>query len=535
LRQKKRGKLDKKISVFREAPTDEAKSKRFSLGALLSFLGLSLGGVLTAGWTVVMTRLLGPADFGILGPIFQAFWLLTLIATVGIHMAITTYAAHHWENEREKARNFSSDGNKLIFAIGICLLVVSFVILVSLFLLELISGVVAAIGVSLALAIFTNAQFWGINHILLGAQRTDHFSVGHFSAPFGALLSSTLFVILAQWRWGEDSRMDIAGGMLGFAIGGATAWAIARYLLRKTDIGIFKALYDYRKKAGLYKKIIKFGGMTCLAHIGYTFLNTVPMVVVGLFAARGVFAATLEESLVISGHFSAAFLYGSIPLALMGITFPIISAMSEAEAQGRKDLVQHYLNKILWASFAILGGVLIVYFFAGGRIAELFAGREFPAERLHPIVVLAALGITFTGLNFVLFNSYIGLKKPNYAAIAMAAGAVLQVIAITAAIRIYGNIIMVSIFFLVASVLTFLITAYFLLPLKLKITPALLIVPAVCALIASVMTQRFFPLLAMPEIWLIPPFILQIAVLLIMYVVLFLAMNKAFLKKYTEM
>ena len=184
----------------------------------------------------------------------------------------------------------------------------------------------------------------------------------------------------------------------------------------------------------------------------------------------------------------------------MGITFPIISAMSEAEAHGRKDLVQHYLNKILWASFAILGGVLIFYFFAGGKIVEFLAGEEFPAELLHPIVVLAALGITFTGLNFVLFNSYIGLKKVNYSAMAMMAGVILQMIAITGAISIYGDIIIVSRFFLGASMLTFLITAYFLRPLKLKIVPLFIIVPAGCALVASVITQRFFPLQAMPEI-----------------------------------
>ena len=495
---------------------------------------MTLGGLFLAGWTIVMTRLLGPADFGILGPIFQSYWVLTLIAIVGIHMAITTYVAHHWEKEREKARDFSSDGNKLVFIIGICLLIASFVILGGLLLFGVIPGVVAAIGVSLALAIFTTAQFWSVTQILLGMQRTDYFSVGHFVFPFAVLLSSTLFVVFAQWRWGEASRMDIAGGVLGIAVGGVAAWALARHLLKKADIETFKSLYDFKKKAWLYRKIVKFGGMTNLAHIGYTLLNTIPMVLVSLFAARGAFALTHEENLIASGHFSAAFLYGSGALALTGITFPIISAMSEAEAQGRKDLVQHYLNKILWASFAILGGVLIFYFFAGGKIVEFLAGGEFPAERLHPIVVLAALGITFTGLNFVLFNSYIGLKKVNYAAIAMMAGVALQGIAVTAAIRIYGDIIIVSKFFLGASALTFLITVYFLLPLKLKIAAPLIIVPAVCALIASIMTQRFFPLQRVPEIWIVPPFILQIAALSITYAVLFLAMNKAFLKKYME-
>ncbi len=523
-----------KISVFAEAPTDEAKSKRFSLGALLSLAGMTLGGLFLAGWTVVMTRLLGPADFGILGPIFQSYWVLTLIAIAGIHMAVTTYVAHHWEKERDRARDFGSDGNKLVFIIGICLLVSSSVLLGGLFFIGIIPGIIAAIGASLTLAIFTTAQFWSVTQILLGMQRTDYFSVGHFSFPFTALLSSTLFVILAQWRWGAESQMDIAGGILGLAVGGVLAWALARHLLRKADIEMFKSLYGFKKRAGLYKKIVKFGAMTNLAHIGYTLLNTIPMVLVGLFAARGVFALTHEENLIVSGHFSAAFLYGSGALALMGMTFPIISAMSEAEAQGRKDLVQHYLDKILWASFAILGGVLIFYFFAGGKMVEFLAGEEFPAELLHPMVVLAALGITFTGLNFVLFNSYIGLKKVNYSAMAMIAGVVLQAIAITAAIRIYGDIIIVGRFFLGASMLTFLITAYFLHPLKLKIVPLFIIVPAGCALLASVITQRFFPLQEMPEIWVIPPFIFQIAALLIMYAVLFLAMDKVFLKKYVE-
>lgn len=526
--------MSERVSVFQEAVTDEAKSKRFSLGALLSLAAMTLGGVFLTGWTVVMTRLLGPADFGILGPIFQSYWVLTLIAIVGIHMAVTTYVAHHWEKERDKARDFGSDGNKLVFIIGICLLTFSFVILGSLFLFGVISGIIAAIGTSLALAVFTTAQFWSVTQILLGMQRTDYFSVGHFLFPFTAFLSSTLFVALTQWRWGAESQMDIAGAILGLAVGGVAAWAAARHFLRKVDIEMFKSLYDFKKKAGLYKKIVRFGAMTNLAHIGYTLLNTIPMVLVGLFAARGIFAPTLEENLIVSGHFAAALLYGSGGLALMGMTFPIISAMSEAEAHGRKDLVQHYLNKILWASFAILGAVLIFYFFAGGKIVEFLAGEEFPAELLHPIVVLAALSITFTGLNFVLFNSYIGLKKVNYSAIAMMAGAALQTVAITTAISIYGDIIIVGRFFLGASMSTFLITAYFLRPLKLKIVPLFIIVPAGCALVASVITQRFFPLQAMPEIWIIPPFIFQIAALLIMYGILFLAMDKAFLKKYVE-
>jgi len=481
-----------------------------------------------------MTRLLGAHDFGILGPIFQSFWVLTLIAIIGVHMAIATYVAHHWENEGGQARDFASQGNKLVFIIGICVLSTSLLVLGGLLIFGLISEITAAIGASLVLTIFTTAQFWSINHVLLGIHRTDYFSVGHFTLPFAAFLSSTLFVVLAQRFWGEASQMDIAGGILGLAVGGAFAWGVAYHLLKKTDVETFRGLYDFKKSAGLYKKIVKFGAMTNLAHISYTLLNTIPLILVASFAARGMFAPTIEENLIISGHFAAAFLYGSLGLALMGLTFPIISAMSEAEAQGKKDLVQHYLNKILWASFAILGGVLILYFSAGGKIVEFLAGRQFPAVLLHRVIVLLASGIVFTGLNFVLFNSYIGLKKVNYAAIAMLCGVVLQTIAITVAIHLHGNIIMVGTFFLGASALTFLITVYFLHPLKLKIESPLVIVPALCGIISSVITHKFFALGAMPKIWTIPPFVFQIAALLIMYVVLFLAMNKAFLKKYVE-
>jgi O-antigen/teichoic acid export membrane protein len=520
--------MEKKISVFEKATTDREKSERLVAGSIFSMLATIFGGAFMTAWMISTTQLLGPKDFGIFGPIFQSFWAVATLISLGINVSITTFVAHHWEKEKEEARKFSADGSKLMLIIGAAVSVLVILILLYLLFTNYITSFYFWLILVYTLGIFFNLQFWAIQGILLGVQRTDYYALGNFLFPTMNFIFSLILILLSQKIFGKESQIDIISATSGLLFGGFFGSILAMFLLKKVDVETYKVLYDFSKIYNLFKKIIKFGGISTIANLNYTIFNSISCVIVGILATKfGIFAENHSLNLKQSGYYSASYLYASAALMIMGLAYPLISAMSEAEAQGKRELMQHYLDLILKVSFAIITGVFIFYASVGGEIVHFLAGKEYPIEEVKGITIIISLGICFLSLFYLLLNIFFGVKRPQYAAISITIALIIQVIGLFFIPFLFKSTISAGFVLTISSFVAMAISIYYLVKnVNLKIKPILYIAPILSALPAYIIANLFVPKNGLF-------FFLCAGVLLLIYGAIYTIFDKLYLSKIT--
>lgn len=524
---------EKKSSIFAKAETDKEKANRLVAGSIVSMLATIFGGAFMAAWMISTTQLLGPKDFGIFGPIFQSFWAVATLISLGINVSITTFVAHHWEKEKEEARKFSADGSKLMLVIGggISLLVI--LILFLLWMTNYIDSFRFWLLFVYILGIFLNLQFWAIQGIILGVQRTDYYALGNFLFPTMNFTFSLSLILLAQKIFGKESQMDIISATSGLLFGGFFGTILALFLLKKIDEETYREIYDFSKIYHLFRKIITFGGISTIANVNYTLFNSISCIIVGILAGKfGIFAANHSLNLKQSGYYSASYLYASAALMIMGLAFPLISAMSEAEAQGKRELMQHYLDLILKFSFPIIIGVFIFYASVGGEIVSFLAGKEYPISEVRGITIIVSLGICFLSLFYLLLNVFFGVKKPQYGAVSITVALIIQVVGLFSLVFLFKNTISAGFVLTFSSFIAMVISIYYLVKyVNLKIKPILYIAPLLSAVPAFIIANLFVS--KQGSVFFIPKFFLCAAVLLIIYGMIYAIFDKIFLSKIT--
>lgn len=525
---------EKKSSIFEKAETDREKSERLVAGSIVSMLATIFGGAFTTFWMISTTQLLGPRDFGIFGPIFQSFWAVLTLVSLGVNVSITTFVAHHWEKEKEEARKFSSDGAKLMLLIGIIILISLTFIIFLLWILNYITGFYFWLIFVYIVGVFFNLQFWAIQGILLGVQRTDYYSLGNFLFPTVNFFFSLSLIILSQKIFGRESLIDVIAATSGLLFGGFFGTVLALFLLKKVDENTYRVLYDFSRIYNLFKKIVKFGGISTVANVNYNIFNSLSCIIVGILAAKfGIFAKDISLNLKQSGYYSASYLYASAALMIMGLAFPLISAMSEAEAQNKRELMQHYLDLILKISFSILAGVFIFYALVGGEVVNFLAGKEYPLKEVKGITVVISLGICFLSLFYLLLNVFFGVKKPEYAAVSITVGLIFQILGLFTVPFIFKRTISAAYVFTFSSFLTVAFAIYYLRKyVNLKIKSVFYIAPAISGLIAFLISHNFIP--KQGKIFFIPQFFISAAALLIIYGIIYTIFDKIYLNKIVE-
>lgn len=371
-------------------------------------------------WVIAMTQKLGPRDYGILGPCFFGFWALSALVTIGIPQAITTFVAQHYEKELEEAKKFIIDGNKFLIIIG--LIFMSLAILSSLVLW--LTGVISAFWFAIicieAFGIMTAQLFLGLLSALNGFQRMDYVALGQMFMPLGMFVASLTLVTIVQNILGAETSWDIIAGALGICVGGIFAYLGSLFLFHKAKVMSIKELYNWKKSHGLFRKIISFGGPVTIGNLGYNILQNIPPVLIGFIALGiGWFGTNLSENKLQSGYFSTAFTYGASPMLVIGIAFAFIAAISEAQAQGKRELMQKYFDIVLKFAFFVTVTFLAIYTFAIGPIEQLASGAKFPAQIMGPLTLPIVLGFCFFAFCFIFMFMFWGLKRPAPPAIAI--------------------------------------------------------------------------------------------------------------------
>lgn len=411
----KSGKKEKKETVFTKGKTDDEKVSRFVAGGLFSTAATAFSGLFGLLWLITLTAKLGPQDYGIMGPIFNGFWPLCALVSMGVNLSATAYVSHHYEKEFEESKKYAVEGNKYMVLFGVGFMLLTILVSVPLRLMGMMSTLWMVIIIEIALAAMFCLFWWGVLGAINGFQRLDFVAIGNMTFPIGMFVFSLLFVMLAQKFFGAESQWDIAGATLGLAMGGASAWVISLILFPRCRVMPLREIYRFRISHGLFKKIIKLGGISTIANIAYTILQGIAPVIVGFLAiSLGLYGAHLAKiGEKLSGYFSASWQYSMAPLLVMGITFALMPAISEAHAQGRKDLMQQYFDITMKYAFIFTIAFFSAYASLGGHIVEFFSGPKYPASVHTPIIIPLALGFNFLAFCYLFMFLFIGLKRPH--------------------------------------------------------------------------------------------------------------------------
>lgn len=427
-----------KSNVFTRGDTDQEKMERFKAGGMIAMGSFLLGGLFTVAWMTFTPRLLGPRGMGLFGPLMGWFWVLASVFALGVPQTICTFVSLHYENDFEHSKRFLIDGNRLLLIIGLIILAATAALGGAAYATGLISLITFATLATLVFSCVMAMMFWGVNSVLNGFQRLELVSVGNLLFPVGQFIGTVTLALGAKavfhdWRW------VVIGAVAGLGVG--QLFGVVPALLMVGKLGGVRAgdLYNLRRGHGLFKEILKFGGIAAIAMTANAVVQNLTAPIVRIAGLYGMlFGDTEAECLRQIGYFSTALIFAMVAMLLTGVSIALIPAMSEAHGQGRDDLMQDYFNTAMQQSFAILGVFIMLYTLYGGRIIELMNGKEFPAAVMGPLASRMIIGGAAVALLFVLSNLLIGIKKPQAAAVVMAlvlAGQIGGIIAFSFAFR----------------------------------------------------------------------------------------------------
>jgi len=431
-------KKKKFTDTFAAGGTDEEKKKRFAAGGMIAMAAFMAGGIFQILWMNTVTMKLGSQKMGMFGPLLFAFYAAGTVIALGIPQTITTFVSLHYEKEFDESKKFITDGIRLLFTIDLCVIFIGVAIPAILGATGVLSWFYAALIIAFVTAIGQMAIFWGLNAVLNGFQRLDLVSVGNMIFPIIQFAASFILIVIAQKIMsarnitGPEARWDVIGAVIGLGLGQGFAGIGAAVVLSKMKVVSLKDLFRLRPAHGLYGKILKFGGWAAAAMVIMTIVQNLPGIVVRLVGMKWLlFGSTsaLCESQI--GLFNTSLIFGQATMLIVGIAMAIIPAISEAEGQGRHDMMQHYYNSAFQQAFIILTAFIAVYATVIGPIIELMSGPEYPASVMGLLGTLAVLGGAGCGALFLQINIFIGLKKPSIPAFVIALVVVMLLISIT--------------------------------------------------------------------------------------------------------
>lgn len=400
--------------------TDEDKQKRFAAGGLIAMGAFLAGGIFQILWMNAITMKLGKQDMGLFGPLLFAFYAAGTVIALGVPQTITTFVSLHYENEFEESRKFITDGMRLLCLSAISVLLIGCVIPIILVLTGALSTINAALIIAFIVSISMMAMFWGINSILNGFQRLDLVSVGNIVFPIVQYGASLVLIIVAQKITGAEKRWDVVGSVLGLGLGQGAAGIAALIVLTANKTVSIKELFGFKSSHGLFVKILKFGGWAAAALVIMTLIQNLPSVVVRLIGMKWLLFNSdpvLCEGEI--GLFSTSMIFGMATMLIVGIAMAIIPAISEAEGQGRHDMMQKYYNTGFSQAFVILVAFIAVFAAVIGPLIEIMSGPEYPASVMGILGTLAVIGGAGCGALYLLINIFIGLKKPQVPAVVL--------------------------------------------------------------------------------------------------------------------
>lgn len=398
-------------------------SQLFS-GSLIMILASGLSGLASYFYHLLMGRMLGPADYGLLASLISLIYLLGIPTTTLNLVLVKFVSSFKGKKDFPAIAYLFKITAKKVLPVSLAFL------LILLFLTPFIAKflhLTALFPFVLILLISFISIFLTINRSFLqGLLRFGHFSFNSFLEPFLKLVLGFLLV----W-WG----FKINGALFGMMIGALVCYVYTFIPLRS----IFKKEEVSHKIK--YQEIFKFILPVFFSTLAFTSLFTTDLVLVRHFLPEqsGFYAALATLGKIIF------FINGSI----ISISFPLIS---ERYANGSN--YRHLLWLSFLSIFLISAIISIFYFLFPSLMINLLYGRQY----LSVASLLGSFGVFLSlySLCFLMINFSLSINRTRAVILPLIAGA-LQIILISFFHQNLKQIILISVILLALLLLSLLV------------------------------------------------------------------------------
>lgn len=389
-------------------------SQLFS-GSLIMILASGLSGLASYFYHLLMGRMLGPVDYGLLASLISLIYLLG-IPTTTLNLVLVKFVSSF-----KGKKDFSAIAYLFRITAKKVLPVSLFFLLVFLILTPFIAKFLhlpALFPFVLILLTSFSSIFLTINRSFLqGLLRFGHFSFSSFLEPFLKLVLGFFLVL-----WG----FKINGALFGLVIGALVCYVYTFIPLRS----IFKKEKALCKLE--YQEIFRFVLPVFFSTLAFTSLFTTDLILVRHFLPEqsGFYAALANLGKIIF------FINGSI----ISISFPLIS-----ERYSNGSNYHHLLWLSFFSIFLISAVISIFYFLFPFLMINLLYGRQY----LSVVSLLGFFGIflSFYSLCFLMVNFFLSVGKTKAVVMPLVA-ALAQIILICFFHQNLWEIILISVFLL---------------------------------------------------------------------------------------
>jgi len=367
-------------------------------GSFVLLAGNMIGNFCNYLYHLIMGRMLGPVDYGILESMVSLLYLLSIpIGTISL--VIVKYVSQFKGEDRYKAIG------KLYHKLNIQLLFFGLLGLMGYFLsVPLLAKILRLDNylwlVMVSLIIFVTF-FSGINRAFLqGLSKFFELSLSGVIESLGKLFLSIVFVVIG---------LKVTGAIGAILIAGLIGFAITKYFIK-----------DKVREFDLAENL---GRRTMMRYSLPVFISTLSMT--SLFSTDIILARSFLTSYD-AGLYSALALLGKIIFFLSGpigmVMFPLISEYKAKEQNYRKIFLQ---SLVIVAMVSML--MTVIYFIAPKFIVQMLYGTDY--LKAASSLGLFAVFLSLYSLSSIFVNYYLSIKK-IIAAVFPLLAAILQIILI---------------------------------------------------------------------------------------------------------
>lgn len=405
---------------------NDISSSPLARGSFIIFTGSMLTNFLNYVYNVIMGRLLGPVDYGILISLISLLYILSVPATTLNTVCVKFSSQFIAKGEYHKIWLLLEDFTKKILIFGTTLFFLFFIFSSPLASFLNIPSNKPVIILALLLPV---TFLWTVNSSTL--QGLKNFSFVAFSnilSALGKLGLGVLFVILG---------LAVNGALLAIILG-----VLISYLVS------FFPLFSLRKNRDTdvkleYAEILKYAFPTLLVAFGFTLINNFDIVLVKRYFTES--DAGLYAALSLIGKI--IFFASSSVAAVM---FPLVSERHAVDLK-----YSHIFKKALLLVSLVCLGLNILYFLFPSLVIQLVFGAKYLS--IAPFVGPFGVFLSLYSLGFVFVNFFLAIYKTSVAILPLIF-AFLQAILIIFYHDSFWQVISVSLFsmsFLLASLVVY--------------------------------------------------------------------------------
>ena len=364
--------------------TEKILGRKFAKEIVLLFIAINIVNFSNYIYTLIMARMLGPAEFSLFASLISIFMILSsLIST--IQTVTTKYVSNYFaEKDYKSISNFFFDSFKKI--ILICLIVFLFFILASkqiaLFLNTVSPIPIIILGSMVIISIFVSIS----RGTLQGLQSFSHLSLNLIIDAILRLVIGISLVYLGFKTSGAIGSSSISG-FLAILISFIPLSFIFKSRNNKQDI----------KQDINFLEVYKYSIPVLIASICIFILISFDLVLVKHFFNE-----------LNAGQYSAAATMGKIVIFIPGaiglVMFPKV-----AEYHKKNVNSIDILKKSLFITLILCGGVTICYFLFPNFLIRIMFGKIY--ENSAYLIKFFGVAMTFFALNNILILYNLSIEK----------------------------------------------------------------------------------------------------------------------------